>query len=173
MNRQWDKEEMVEGRGRSAKKRAAKEVEELAFRLVEMPETGLKKLPASQEVREEIELARSTKGGSSRKRQIKHLAGALRRREEEAEQLRSFLDGTDAVHLQEKRDFHSLEELRDRLCDPELFAAALQEATGAFPLLEREALSRLARSVHDHGDRRAFREIFRLMRKAKDESAPD
>jgi len=154
---------------RSALKRAAKAIEELARQVVEMPEAEWKKLPASPVVRAEIALARGTKGhGGARKRQIKHLAALLRQREEEAEELQTFLSGLDQLHLGEKRDFHELEELRDRLCDPERCAAALEELEGALPGLDRGALGRLARSVHANGDRRAYREIFRRLREAKE-----
>ena len=73
----------VEGRGRSAKKRAAKEVEALAVRLVELRPSEVGKLPLSAQLAAELRLARSTEGHSSRKRQIKHLAGLLRSADEE------------------------------------------------------------------------------------------
>ena len=149
-------------------KRAAKAIEELARQAVELAEAQWKKLPASPAVRAEIGLARTTKGHGARKRQIKHLAALLRQREEEAQGLQAFLSGLDQLHLREKRDFHELEELRDRLCDPDRCAAALEELEGTLPGLDRPALGRLARSVHANGDRRAFREIFRRLREAKE-----
>lgn len=151
-------------------KRAAKAVEELARQVVELPAAQWKKLPASPLVRTEIELARTTKGHGARKRQIKHLAGLLRQREEETEELQAFLSGLDQVHLKQKKDFHDLEELRDKLCDPALCAAALEELAVTFPDLDGAALGRLAKSVHANGDRKAFREIFRRLREAKENS---
>jgi ribosome-associated protein len=156
---------------RSAMKRAAKAVEELARQMVDMPEAEWKKLPASPALRREIELARVTKGHGSRKRQTKHLAALLRQMEEETEELQAFLSGLDQVHLREQRDFHELEDLRDRICNPDLSEAALDEAASAMPGLDRGAISRLAGSVHAHGDRRAFREIFRRLREAKEKAA--
>lgn len=153
---------------RSALKRAAKAVEELARQMVDMPEAEWKKLPASPALRREIELARGTKGHGARKRQTKHLAALLRQSEKDAEELQAFLTGLDQVHLREKRDFHELEDLRDRICNPDLSGAALDEAAEVIPGIDREAISRLARSVHANGDRRAFREIFRRLREAKE-----
>jgi len=155
---------------RSAMKRAAKAVEELARQMVEMPEAEWKKLPASPALRREIELARTTKGYGARKRQTKHLAALLRQMEDEAEELQAFLSGLDQVHLGEKRDFHELEDLRDRICNPDLSGAALDEAAAAMPGLDRGAIGRLARSVHANGDRRAFREIFRRLREAREKT---
>lgn len=151
---------------RSAKKREAKGVEELVMRLLDLAEAELKKLPASEEVAGELRLARSVQNLGARKRQAKHLAGVLRKREEETEQIRAFLDGYDQVHLDEIRDFHRLEQLRDQLCDRECFEPTLNKIRSEFPLLDAQGLSRLARSVHEHGDKRAFREIFKRLRQA-------
>jgi ribosome-associated protein len=152
------------GPSRSAKKRAAHQVEEMAHELAEMAEAEWRKLPASPELRDEIRQARETRGHGARKRQIKHLAGVLRRDEEETAALRDFLDGRHALQLAEKKTFHTLEELRDRLCDPELFEAALQEVGRSCPGVDAAEIARLARVTHGSEDRRAYREIFRRLR---------
>jgi ribosome-associated protein len=79
---------------RSAKKRAAKAVEGLAWQLLKLPEAELKRLPISEEIRDELKRARETKEHGARKRQTKHLAKALRRGEKELEALQTFLGGT-------------------------------------------------------------------------------
>lgn len=159
------------GRGRSARKRAAHEVEAVAHELADLPEARWLKLPVSAELREEIQRARETGGHGARKRQIKHLAGELRRREEELEPLRAFLDGVHQTQLSENKAFHDLEALRDRLCDPQQFEAALPEVVSAFPDVDPAAIARLARAVQAGGDRRAFREIFRRLREGRREPA--
>ncbi len=164
-----NEEQEWSGPSRSAKKRAAKEVETVAVQLVELSSNDWTKLPAPAELRKEIDLARKTQGHSSRKRQMKHLAGVLRRYEEETETIRAYLDGLHQVQLQDKRDFHLLEELRDRICDVDQSAAALDEAAATIPGIDRAALARLARSVHTSGDRKAFREIFRRLKIAQEE----
>jgi len=167
MNQRWYSDEPPqEGRGRSAKKRAALAVEDLAKRLVDLPEAACRKLPLSADIRRELQLARETKAMGARKRQTKHLAGELRRREEEIETIQEFFAAVDQVNLEERRDFHHLEELRDRLCAPGTFSEALEEALRDCPTLDRETLSGLARSVHGSGDKRASREIFRRLRDA-------
>lgn len=166
MHRHEEEEVRSEGRGRSAKKREAKAIEELAQRLTEITASELDKLPKSQELDKEIELARNTKGNSSRKRQIKHLAGILRNHEEQRLAIEAALDGQAVSQRQETLAFHHLEELRDRLCTAATFETALTEVRSTYPYLDAGKLTRLARSVHEHSDKKAAREIFRRLRKA-------
>jgi len=158
----------IEGRGRSAKKRAAKEVEALAVRLVELRPSEIAKLPLSAPLAAELRLARSTEGHSSRKRQIKHLAGLLRHADEERAAIETVLAGCEVQEAYDRQAFHRLEELRDRLCDPAGSAAALAEVTQTWPEIDGEKLAALARSVHASGDKRAAREIFRRLRKVSE-----
>lgn len=161
----------IEGRGRSAKKREAKAVELLAQRLADLPDAEFSKLPKDPELTREIELTRSIDGHSSRKRQIKHLAGLLRRDDEKREQLEVALDGQAISQRQATLAFHHLEELRDRLCAEASFASALAETCAAYPLIDDGKIARLAGSVHQHGDKRAAREIFRRLRQAAEAAA--
>lgn len=158
-----------QGQSRTARKRAAHAVEDLAMQLVELPDSQWRKLPIDAELREEIALARNTQGHGSRKRQTRHLAALLREREEVVENVRDFLDSAGQQTRQQTESFHELELLRDRLCEPTTFATALAEAVvlGA----DRETLAGLARSVHAGGDKRAAREIFRRLRTAQEKSA--
>lgn len=151
---------------RSARKRSAQAVEELARALVELPAAALERLPAGAEVRRELEQARAIRAHGARDRQIRHLASVLRRDEEETAVLRAFVAGEDEGRYREQAAFHRLEELRERLCDPKRFPQALTEAASLWPTLDTAAVGRLARACHGSEDRRAFREIFRLLRRA-------
>ncbi len=166
--KRFDEEEDVrqEGRGRSAKKREAKAIEQLAQNLADMPETELSKLRMEPELAREVETARSTKGHSSRKRQVKHLAGYLRRHEEQREAVEATLSGQALSQRQETMAFHHLEELRDRLCVNESFESAINEVRASYPHIDDRKLARLAHAVHENGDKKAAREIFRRLRKA-------
>ena len=168
MHRYEEEEVRSLGRGRTAKKREAKTIEELAHRLTEITASELGKLPKSPEMSKEIELARSTKGKSSRKRQIKHLAAVLRGNEEQRLEIEAALDGQSVLQRQESLAFHHLEELRDRLCVADTFEAALTEVRTLYPQLDDGKLTRLAGSVHEHNDKKAAREIFRRLRKAEE-----
>lgn len=154
------------GRGRSAKKREAKAVEQLAQRLATLSDAELAKLPKLPELTKEIELARNTGGHSSRKRQIKHLAGVLRGHDEQRALIETALDGQAVSQRQETLAFHHLEQLRDQLCTETTFEVALAEVRLTYPQADAGKLARLAGSVHDHNDKRASREIFRLLRQA-------
>jgi ribosome-associated protein len=163
-------EQGQEGRGRSAQKRAAKAVEQLAQQLADLPEAVLAELPQGPELSCEIELARATRGHASRKRQIKHLAGFLRRHEEQRAAVEAALAERAVSKRREALAFQQLEELRDRLCNPQDFNQALEEVRNSYPMLDHRRISRLARSAHEHADRKAAREIFRSLRKAQEES---
>ncbi len=167
-----DNEVRQEGRGRSAKKRQAKAIEELAQNLTDLPEAELARLPMEPELAKEVETARNTKGHSSRKRQVKHLAGFLRRHEVLCERIKTAFDGQAVSQRQETLAFHHLEELRDRLCIAESFATALAETRQNYPHLDNKKISRLAHAVHEHGDKKAAREIFRRLRKAAEAIEP-
>ena len=118
---------------KSALKRAAKEIEEMAGQLAEAADGVVAGLELSEEVREEIELARHTTGRGARKRQVKHLAGLLRHRPEEAAAIQEHLLGQSECHWEQQRVFHQLEEWRDRLCDPDQATATLAELGNRSP----------------------------------------
>lgn len=149
---------------KTKRKKLAKDVETLAHRLVELPLSQFARLKLDAEVAAEVETARATDGRGSHKRQVKHLASLLRQREEQVRVALEMLEDIDQVRGGEKRQFHQLEDIRDRLCDAQTFAAAFDEMIVLWPAVDRGTISRLARSVHTYGDKRASREIFKRLR---------
>ncbi|SHJ73277.1 ribosome-associated protein [Malonomonas rubra DSM 5091] len=149
---------------RTKKKQMAKEVEKIADQLSSMSDKAFGQLQLSEDLTVEVVEARETKGRSSHKRQVKHLAGYLRKQEDELLQLMTQLQNLDQVARSEKHEFHQLEKLRDRLCDAQTFETAFAEMLDLYPNVDRKAISRLSRSVHQHGDKRAYREIFKRLR---------
>lgn len=145
-------------------KKLAKEVEALARQLSELPDAAFSQLEMDEDLRDEVVLARETRGRGSHKRQVKHLAGLLRQQPEAMERIKAALESLDQVALGEKRQFHHLEQLRDRLCDESSFQDAFTDVLELCPDIDRKAIARLARSVHQHNDRRAARELFRRLR---------
>lgn len=152
---------------KSALKREAKQVEETANQATEQAEDLLARLELSGRVRDELELASRTQGHGSRKRQIKHLAGLLRKSPEDLEQIQAFLDGVSDRHLAEQEQFHQVEQWRDRLCDPAQMEAALQELRSLCPQLDLAQLAKLARMA-GNGDKGAARKVFRALRTVAD-----
>jgi len=153
-----------EGRGRSARKRAAQAVEALAVRLVSSSGALCDRLPMPDELRQELVLARRITSHGARKRQIKHLAGLLRRDEATATAVQAALDTAGRSSRAERESFHHIEELRDGLCDPDRFAETIEIVADELPGLDRQVLTRLAQRVHTTGEKRASREIFRHLR---------
>jgi ribosome-associated protein len=153
---------------RSAKKRAAKAVEELAATLLSMADADYRRLPLKGEIAKQLEQGRAIKAHSARKRQLKHLAGLLRRDDESRETAESFIAELDQGHRRNTADFHRLETLRDGLCDLARSAATLEEIERTLPGVDAGKIRRLAESVQHSADKRAFREIFRLLRDAQE-----
>lgn len=151
---------------RSAKKRAAKAIEELAVTLVTMAEADYRRLPPSGLIAEELEQARAIKSHGARKRQLKHLAGLLREDDENREKIETFMADLETGQRQNTAGFHRLEELRDGLCDPLRCAETLEEIEKTLQGVDTGKIHRLAKSVQNSADKRAFREIFRMLRDA-------
>jgi len=149
---------------KTKKKKLSKEIQALAHSLVEMPQAQFKKLQLSEELTAEVLEARNTLGRGSHKRQVKHLAAVLRQSEGQVLALISAIEDIDQVKRSEKRQFHKLEELRDRLCDEKTYSDAFDEMTLLWPHLDSGVMSRLAGSVHTNNDKRAYREIFKRLR---------
>ncbi|MCD6187028.1 MAG: DUF615 domain-containing protein [Desulfuromusa sp.] len=149
---------------RTKKKQQAKQIEEIAGQLVDLSDNQFSQIDLPVAIAREAETARSTKGRSSQRRQLKRLAGVLRKSEDAFASLLNQLATLDQVSRGDKKQFHQLEKLRDRLCDADSFAAAFEEMLDLVPEIDRKVISRLARSVQQHDDRRAYREIFRRLR---------
>lgn len=115
------KEKTVDGAApsRSALKRRAHAVEDLARELAELAPAMLRRLPLDEELSCEIRSAADQRGGS-RKRQIKHLAKMLRERE--IDPLLQAFDEQHGSHLRQKNEFQELERIRNLLVDEASFA---------------------------------------------------
>lgn len=149
---------------RTKKKQQAKQVEQVAERLVALADNQFSQLSLPEDVLYEAQEARSTKGLSSQRRQLKYLAGLLRKMPEALNDLLQQLQDLDQVGRSDKKQFHQLEKMRDRLCSAATFSAAFDEMIELMPEIDRKTISRLARSVQEHDDRRAYREIFQRLK---------
>jgi len=165
---------------KSEKKRRAKNIEELAVELVELSPQEIKKLPCDDFIKNEILVARELKAGS-RKRQIKYLTKNLR--EMDAGPLFDFLTEKKGSQLQQKKEFHELENLRDNIINDAIAAArdalaaqeeldrhwespALESAAELFPELDLDAI-RVSAWRYTRSRKAALsKEIFRLLKAA-------
>ncbi|MEA3543638.1 MAG: ribosome biogenesis factor YjgA [Thermodesulfobacteriota bacterium] len=149
---------------RTKKKHQAKQIEQIAEQLVGLTDNQFSQIDLPVAIAREAEQARVTKGRSSQRRQLKHLAGMIRKTEDAFEGLVDQLTNLDQISRGDKKQFHQLEKMRDRLCAADSFPVAFDEMVELVPDIDRNAISRLARSVHQHEDKRAYREIFKRLR---------
>ena len=169
---------------RSEQKRRAKAIEQLAHELVELSASELRKLPTDDFLRQEIKAAQPLKG-SARKRQIKYVAKELR--DLDPEPLLDFLADRKGSKLKQDRDFQELERLRQDILSEAI--AAYQEAQTAgeslgeewqselaasaaaeLPGLDLTAINRAARRYARSRKPTYGREVFRLLRAAKEQA---
>jgi ribosome-associated protein len=167
---------------RSEKKRQAKQVEELAYELANLPPAEIRRLPCEVFIQEEILAAVGLKGGAY-KRQVKYLAKELR--EQETAPLLAFLEERRGSQLKEKQEFHELERLREaiitdvlaandearaeeRPLDEEWPSPALDKALGMLPELDLATI-RTAAARYARNRKSAYsKEIFRALRTAQE-----
>lgn len=149
---------------RTKKKQQAQQIVQLAEQLCDLADSRFERMDLPSEIVNEARTVRRTGGRGSHKRQLKYLAGLLREDAAAVDALRAQLEGMDQVDRGDKKQFHALEKLRDRLCDPQQFDQAWREVQEQLPQLDLKSIARLAKSVHEHGDRRAYREIFKRLR---------
>ncbi|KIH75660.1 ribosome-associated protein [Geoalkalibacter ferrihydriticus] len=157
---------------RSAVKRRAQQIEDLARQMLELGDSEVRRLGWEAPLLEALRLARETRQHGARKRQTKHLAALLRRDEQALAAAEKYLDVRSGRRQEQVKDFHQLEQLRDRLCSDESQEEALHEILLLFPGCDRETLAALGEDFRTSGDRRAYREIFRLLRAGAEKGRP-
>lgn len=165
---------------RSEKKRRSRNYIELALELVNLSPLEIKNLPCDDFLKQEILATRDFKAGA-KKRQIKFLSKNLR--EIDATSLFAFLTEKKGSNLQEKKQFHELENLRDNIINEALAeyrkaievneefdrdwpSASLQAAAELFPDLDLEAVRTAAWRYTRTRKGALNREIFRLLKAA-------
>jgi len=167
MHEEEFQEDRDQGPSRSAQRRDALAVLEMARQLVELPEAVLARIGMDEDLRELVRTSRKITAQIARKRQIQYLAKHLRRLDEEAlAVIRSALQHDRAEHLREARALHAVEHWRDRLLEEG--DAALSELLEHYPQANRQHLRQLARNAHQERLKNkpphAYRDLFRELR---------
>ncbi|MGY0652572.1 ribosome biogenesis factor YjgA [Luteimonas sp. A537] len=163
------------GPSRSAQRREALDVLELAKQLVDLDPGKLAKLPLGEHMLPHIAQARRISSHIARKREIAFLAKQLRREDDEAlDALHDALDvGGEAARLDTAR-LHRAEEWRERLLGDE-GDAALAALIDEFPGADSQRLRQLVRNALAERKAtkppRAFRELYREIRALLDSQA--
>jgi ribosome-associated protein len=167
---------------RSEQKRRIREVEKMVKALLDLPRQEMKKLPCDDGMQELFLDAQGMKGGA-RKRQIKYITKVLAR--EPVPELAEFLSLRKGKKLAQARAFHELEYLRDQLLDEAIAYRKLlraeqeeigeqwpsrvaEEISEELPGIDRIALLRLSAIFARTRQARHSRELFRLLRAARE-----
>ncbi len=149
---------------KSQRKRDANELLELAKLLISMPETRLNKLPLDQDLRNEVDFARSIRAHGARKRQLMTVGKMLRKRDNE--DLLDAVNNADQKIRQENARFHKVEAWRDRLVEGT--DVELSELLEQAPMANAQILRQLIRNAKKESKLNkppaSSRKLFKLLR---------
>ena len=155
---------------KSQRKREAHELLDLAKKLISMPETRLKKLPMDQDLRDEVDFARSIRSRGARKRQLMTVGKILRKRDND--ELLDAVNNADQKTRQENARFHQIEAWRNRLIEGS--DQDLSELLEHSPTANAQTLRQLIRNAKKEAKLgkppTAARKLFTLLRETNEEN---
>ena len=151
---------------RSERKRQSRDLQDLGWDLVELPEADLAAMPLPDDVRDAVEVARRITSNSAKARQRLYIGKLLRRID--TEPIRAALERRSDADRQRIQREKSIEHWRDRLLADDASAwtelAAVVEPSS---LQELRALTRQARAEQSAARPPASsRQLFRRLREA-------
>jgi ribosome-associated protein len=149
---------------RTQKKREAKSVEMLAKALSDLSRHEVEHIPVDPEIREEIFKVQSMSSHGARRRQIKLLSKRLRRMD--LSSILQFMEENKGMAIAENQSLQKLERFRNLIVEEEEDHSALDEAAQLFPDLDIGVVASLAQHYRFTGNRRYFREIFKMLKAA-------
>lgn len=170
---------------RSEQKRRIKQLEKLVDEMARLPAPLIASLPCDEEICDLLRQAFSLKGGA-RKRQVKYITKLLKNDPENIDSLYAFMAQKQGTAVQDKREFHEIEYIRDSLLNEALEqhrramenheeleenwpSLVVQEVCSRFPRVDRMLLTRLAWLFARTRNRKHSREVFRILRAAREE----
>ncbi len=170
---------------RTEKKRRIKQLEKLVDEMGRLPPILIESLPCDEEICDLLRQASSLKGGA-KKRQIKYVTKLLKSSPDNIDNLYAFMAQKQGAALQDKREFHEIEYIRDSLLNEALeqrkhakenheeleenwSSHVVQEVSSQFPSVDQMLLKRLAQLFARTRNRKHSREIFRILRAAQED----
>jgi ribosome-associated protein len=149
---------------KSQRKREAHELLDLAKKLISMPETRLKKLPMDQDLRDEVEFARSIRSRGARKRQLMTVGKILRKRDND--ELLDAVNNADQKTRQENARFHQIEAWRNRLIEgsDQDLSELLEHSPTANAQTLRQLIRNAKKELQLDKPPSASRKLFKLLR---------
>jgi len=168
---------------KSEQKRRIKQLEKLVAELSNLPPSMIAQLPCTEEIRNLLKDAVTMKGGA-RNRHVKYITKILK--DTPVEELYSFLSKRKGKELQEKKEFHEVEYLRDALLNEAIEQQRIaareheeleedwhSETAGKiseeYPGIDTLLLTRLAWLFTRTRNRKHSRELFRIIRAAHEQ----
>ena len=171
---------MTQKLSRSEIKRRFKQIETIAKEIVELKDPQLGKMVISDDLREEIALARKSSAGA-RKRQIKYIAKLLQ--DEPIDEIMAFLQKNRGSKILENQLHHEAERLRDAVINEALTIAEEYRAEGLafipdypsneipslvddYPDIDTNEVRKSAHQYSRNRHRNHYRELFRIIKAA-------
>ena len=154
---------------KSQRKRELDELKKLGSELLEFSDDALRQLAISGKLLEALRTAKRINSNSARKRQMQYIGKLLK--DEDAAPLVAAVDARHHQHATHTREFHKLEELRDKLIrDGD---SALADVLALFPRADRQHLRKLVRQARKEQETkqppRASRLLFRALRELQEQ----
>lgn len=150
---------------KSARKRAAHELEELGVQLSRLSNQQLDELNLPERLREAVEAARLIPSHGALRRQHQYIGKIMR--DIDAEPIRAAISALQSHHQQHADNLHEIEHWRDRLLSEP--ALAMQKLADAFPQVDMGALRQLVNNACQSAagpqdSKAATRLLFRFLR---------
>ena len=156
--------EQPEEVSKSQRRREALEVRSLASQLISLSPTRLAEVPLDEQLRSEIERARSIKSNVARKRQLQYVAKLLRR--EETDAVLDALDSFENEARQLTARQHRVEAWRDEMIESgdAAVGALLDRRRDADGQAIRQLVRNARREARNNKPPAAARSLFKLLR---------
>jgi ribosome-associated protein len=155
---------------KSQRKRDAHELLDLAKKLIAMPESRLKRMPMDENLREEVEFARSIRAHGARKRQLMTVGKMLRNRD--TEELVDAVNDIDQKNRRVNARFHHVEAWRDKLVegDDQVLSGLLEQMSGINAQTLRQLIRNAKKETRLGKPPAASRKLFKLLRETDEQS---
>jgi ribosome-associated protein len=155
---------------KSQRKRDMEALKNLGWRLLEFSDDALRQLAMPETLLDAIRTAKRIKSHGARKRQMQFIGKLMR--DIDATPIRKAVDLADHQQSTRSREFHLIEELREKLLAEG--DSALPEVLSHFPRAERHYLRKLLRQAKNEQQTgqpaRASRQLFRYLRDLQEAS---
>jgi ribosome-associated protein len=156
---------------KSQRKRDMDELKKLGMELLDFSDDALRQLQLPETLLEAIRTGKRITSKNARKRQLQYIGKLLK--DIDASPLHEAVDARNHQHASHTREFHQIEELRDKLILEG--DHALPAVLALFPLTDRQHLRKLVRQARREDETgqppRAARLLFRYLRELQE--APD